>query len=89
MQDFAQGSDRFDLSGGSVSALTEGGGNTTLTHNGGTIIVIGVTGLTLGQWNGLTSGLAPAVPEAGLLQGVSHSPFPAWLAHTHSDFLFA
>ena len=33
-----------------------------LTHTGGKIVVVGVTGLSLAQWNGLAG--APAQPES-------------------------
>jgi VCBS repeat-containing protein len=50
---FSAAEDRFDLSGGSFTGLSVAGGNTTLTHNGGRIIIFGVTGLTLEGWNDL------------------------------------
>lgn len=46
--------DTFWVQGlGTFSALSESGGNTTLTYSHGTVQINGVTGLTLGQWNDL------------------------------------
>jgi len=61
IEGFSTAEDRFGLGSGSFTGRTEAGGNTTLTHAGGTILIVGVTGLTLGQWNALTA--APYVPE--------------------------
>jgi Ca2+-binding RTX toxin-like protein len=41
--------DRFDLSNGTFSSRTEAGGNTLLTHAGGTILVKNIVGLSLNQ----------------------------------------
>lgn len=49
--------DRFDLSGGTFTALIENGAHTRLTHGGGQIVVRDVTGLSLDAWNALV--LAP------------------------------
>ncbi|MCC6920588.1 MAG: hypothetical protein IT548_15430 [Alphaproteobacteria bacterium] len=51
---FDRAQDSFDLSGGTFTNRSEANGNTTLTHTGGTIAVLGVTGLSLQQWNALT-----------------------------------
>lgn len=53
IEGFAIDEDRFDLSGGSFSELTEDGTNSTLRHVGGAIVVAGVTGLDLDDWNAL------------------------------------
>lgn len=63
--------DRFDLSGGAFTSRTEAAGNTTLTHAGGTIVIAGVTGLTLTAWNTLV------LPAGG-----TASEFAASGAHT-------
>ncbi|MCC6918884.1 MAG: M10 family metallopeptidase C-terminal domain-containing protein [Alphaproteobacteria bacterium] len=86
----AQG-DRFDLSGGTFTSATVSNGNTVLHHTGGTIIVVGITNLTLNQWRALSSGGTgpePAQPEgaaaarfdalAGL--DLAHGAFPALAA---------
>lgn len=54
--------DRFDLSGGAFTALVENGGDTKLVHDGGTVLIDGVTGLTLAQWNAL---VLPSGSDAG------------------------
>lgn len=53
IQGFETALDRFDLSGGAFSALSESAAGTRLTHAGGTILIQGVTGLTLDGWNAL------------------------------------
>jgi Ca2+-binding RTX toxin-like protein len=57
--------DRFDLSGGAFTAVSEANGHTTLTHGGGTIVVKAVTGLSLADWNALvvSSEASAAAPE--------------------------
>lgn len=65
---FSAAEDRFDLAGGLFSARAQGGGNTTLTYAGGTIVVNGVTGLTLEEWNALV------LPGGG---GAAASALPA------------
>ena len=80
IEGFSTAEDRFGLGGGTFTGRTEAGGNTTLTHSGGTILVVGVTGLNLGQWNALTA--APYVPEdAG-----ADSARAAWHGHI-GDYL--
>ncbi|MCC6917840.1 MAG: hypothetical protein IT548_01475 [Alphaproteobacteria bacterium] len=64
--DFSTAEDRFYLSGGSFTGLTEFGGNTTLVHTGGTILIMGITGLSLDDWNAL-AGIAPAAAAADYL----------------------
>jgi Ca2+-binding RTX toxin-like protein len=59
IENFSFAEDRFDLASGGFSAMTEVNGNTRLTHAGGTVAVIGVTGHTLAEWNALVS-----VPDA-------------------------
>lgn len=53
IENFQIAADGFDLGGGAFSAIAEAGGNTILSHAGGTIHIIGVTGLSLGDWNDL------------------------------------
>lgn len=57
--------DKFDLTGGTFSAATEVSGNTRLTHAGGTVLIMGVTGKTLAQWNAqvLPSGGTASIPQ--------------------------
>ncbi|MCC6918690.1 MAG: hypothetical protein IT548_05765 [Alphaproteobacteria bacterium] len=61
IEGFNTAEDRFGLGSGAFTGRTEAGGNTTLVHSGGTVLIVGVTGLTLGQWNALAA--APFVPE--------------------------
>lgn len=88
---FNTAEDRFDLAGGTFSNRTEAGGNTTLTHAGGTIVIDGVTGLSLGAWNLLvlpaggtaSAGGAIGAREAGpALAAADPAPamHAAWLA---------
>ena len=52
---FSIAEDRFLLESGLFTAASEAGGNTTLVYGGGTIVVAGVTGRTLAQWNQLVT----------------------------------
>lgn len=72
--DFAVASDRFDLGGGRFTALAESGGNTVLTHAGGTVQLDGVTGLTLAQV--MTTTPAPT-PTPSPTPTPTPSPAPA------------
>jgi Ca2+-binding RTX toxin-like protein len=53
IEDFVRNGDRFQLSGGSFTSLQIAGADTILTHNGGTIRIVGVNNLNLTQWNAL------------------------------------
>jgi Ca2+-binding RTX toxin-like protein len=53
IEDFVRNGDRFQLSGGSFTALQIAGLDTILTHNGGTIRIVGINNLNLNQWNAL------------------------------------
>lgn len=101
--DFNTTVDRFDLSGGSFSAVVERQGLTRLEHDGGVINVLGVTGLTLDQWNALvvSPGSSARAADAGraylsandeAMPGVGRVDLVAAFAHhpvylTHADFL--
>jgi Ca2+-binding RTX toxin-like protein len=50
--------DHFDLGGELFSNAAEAGGNTTLAYDGGSVVVTGVVGLTLDEWN------AYVIPDA-------------------------
>jgi len=79
--------DHFDLQGGVFTSFSEQNGNTVLRHTGGTIVVVGVTGLSLGDWRGLSGATPePVQPEAALW--LAHSGPDVDLARIH-DFLFA
>jgi Ca2+-binding RTX toxin-like protein len=67
IEDFVRNGDRFQLSGGSFTSLQIAGADTILTHNGGTIRIVGVSNLTLAQWNALVlpGGEAFAGPPPG------------------------
>jgi Ca2+-binding RTX toxin-like protein len=52
---FVAAEDRFDLSGSRFTSATQTGTDTRLKHAGGTIIVTGVRGLTLEDWNALVA----------------------------------
>ncbi|MCC6917556.1 MAG: VCBS repeat-containing protein [Alphaproteobacteria bacterium] len=74
ISDFDTANDRFDLRGGRFASASEANGNTVLHHDGGTILVLGVTGLTLGAWNALAgvtslSRLAADAHPIATLQG--------------------
>jgi CSLREA domain-containing protein len=45
--------DSFDLSGGTFTRVLEAAGNTTLTHAGGKIVLVGVIGMDIAAWNSL------------------------------------
>lgn len=82
--------DRFDLDGGTFSNRTEAGGNTTLTHSGGTVLVTGVTGLSLAQWNGLIEPLsAGAAAEEHAAPVAIHALQPSMVLLWNLDFLAA
>lgn len=64
--DFSIPDDRFDLGGTTFTAMSENGTNTRLVHARGQIIVKGVTGLDLDDWNALVIGtdtFAAATPD--------------------------
>ena len=50
---FSAAFDRFDLSGGAFTNKGELGGDTILVYGGGRIVVEGITGLSLSDWNDL------------------------------------
>jgi Ca2+-binding RTX toxin-like protein len=59
--DFDGAVDRFDLSGAAFSALAvAANGDTVLTHASGTVRIVGISGLTLAEWNAFvgTEGLS-------------------------------
>jgi Ca2+-binding RTX toxin-like protein len=56
--DFDAVTERFDLRGGAFLSMVESGGNTTLTHASGSVIVEGITGLSRAEWNALSEGNA-------------------------------
>jgi Ca2+-binding RTX toxin-like protein/subtilisin-like proprotein convertase family protein len=64
IEDFNKNADRFQLSGGSFSNLVIAGADTILTHNGGTIRIVGVSNLTLNQWNALVIPGGESIGEA-------------------------
>lgn len=90
---FDKTQDRFDLGGAHFTARVEAGGDTTLTFAGGSILVVGVVGLSLAQWNGLTP--APFVPEAFAASPQEADIFAAPQPHTSElalvpfDYVFA
>lgn len=55
--DFNINQDSFDLGGTLFTNLQEAAGNTKLFYSGGTVLVAGVTGIDLGDWNNLTQGV--------------------------------
>lgn len=67
--DFSQTEDRFDLGGGSFTALsTAANGDAVLTHSGGAVRVASPPSLTLSQWNALVlpgGGMSLALEETG------------------------
>jgi len=72
--------DSFDLSGGFFSQLTiTAGGDSILTHDGGTIRVEGISNLSLSDWNAL-AGIETARSVSG------HDLTAAWFAAGGWDF---
>lgn len=65
---FSTGEDGFDLAG-LFTGASASNGNTVLQHAGGSVIVVGVTGLTLNQWNGLVKSAPDLTPLADLAAG--------------------
>lgn len=62
--DFSKNGDRFDLSGGTFTALsTAANGDAVLTHAGGAIRIQNPPSLTLAQWNALV------LPSGGRAEG--------------------
>jgi Ca2+-binding RTX toxin-like protein len=53
---FSLAEDGFDLAGGLFTAVQEAGSSTRLTHAGGRIVVEGITGLSLDDWNATVIG---------------------------------
>lgn len=51
--DFNTAQDSFNLGGAHFTDLEQSSGNTKLFYSGGTILVVGVTGLDLSDWNNL------------------------------------
>ena len=83
----------FDLSGNLFTGLTEASGNTTLSYAGGTILVEGITGKSLAQWNGrvisgggANAGLGSSL-EAQPEFGRSHDHHDAPLPHAQVEWL--
>ena len=62
---FEVSTDRFSISGAFLSATLEGG-DTRLTHAGGSVLVRNVTGLSLSQWNALIDPAPSLGGEAGV-----------------------
>lgn len=70
VEGFSVGEDRFALGGRLFTSTTVIGADTRLVHPGGSVLVRGVTGLTLAQWNGLAdNGSAIATQYGGVLYG--------------------
>lgn len=90
---FNTADDRFDLAGGTFSAISDNGVNTRLTHAGGTLIMQGVTGLSLSQWNALVlpaGGSAAAQPEYAFAPDAADlavATHPVLSSVGHADFL--
>jgi Ca2+-binding RTX toxin-like protein len=71
--DFSRNFDRFDLGGGTFSALSIApNGDAVLTHAGGAVRVQGPPNLTLAQWNALV------LPAALAAEQPLHSAGAAW-----------
>ena len=86
------GNDLFDLSGNSFTGIAEAGGNTTLTYAGGTILVEGVTGKSLSQWNAriIPGGGGGAQPAPAMAGGDGSELEASHRSGTfHQDFLFS
>lgn len=66
--------DRFELARGLFTAERESDTGTLLFHKGGTILIEGVTGLTLAEWNALVVPPAAAAATAAMVQGEAASP---------------
>lgn len=82
IKDFSVAEDRFDLAGGLFTAVSDNGARTKLTHAGGTVLVQGVTGLTLDDWNALVQSASGALPAED--SGTFLASYPGL-----SDFPFA
>ncbi|MCC6920156.1 MAG: hypothetical protein IT548_13210, partial [Alphaproteobacteria bacterium] len=87
--DLQFGNDLFDLSGGLFTGLSEANGDTMLTYAAGTILVEGIVGKSLAQWNGhvVSGGGASsgriAQPDFGHGQHDDHLP------HAPTDWLLS
>lgn len=80
VRDFNAGDDRFDLFGGTFSAMSVAGSDTILTHAGGTVRVEGISNLSLDDWKALV--LGGNVLPASFGTGASSQPFGL---HPHLD----
>ncbi len=70
VEQFDPSEDRFSLGGGLFSGLAVEGTDTRLLHAGGAILVRGLTGLSLSQWNALVEGRSGAAgADGGRLDG--------------------
>lgn len=65
VEGFDVSTDRFSISGAFLSATLEGG-DTRLTHAGGSILVRNIAGLSLSQWNALIDSAPSLGGEAGV-----------------------
>lgn len=63
---FDTAADRFGLTGMVFQSAVVEGADTRLTYAGGTVLIRGVAGLTLAQWNGLIDPTGSIVGEAGV-----------------------
>jgi Ca2+-binding RTX toxin-like protein len=101
--DFNKNGDRFDLSGGSFTALSIApNGDAVLTHTGGTVRIANPPSLSLAQWNALVlpSG-AKTLPGTAPMDDATSHLFDAGAGHTaallrhdfgtptHGDWAFA
>lgn len=65
VEGFDQTVDRFALGGLSFTSLAETDSDTRLVHAGGAVVVRGITGLSLGQWNAFATGGGGGTPDLG------------------------
>lgn len=73
--DFSKNADRFDLSGGTFTALSfAANGDAILTHTGGSIRIEHPPSLTLAQWNALVLPSGSRVESGGLASDATEVP---------------
>jgi Ca2+-binding RTX toxin-like protein len=65
VENFDLSQDRFSLGGRQFTALVQEGADTRLFHAGGSVLVRGVIGLSLVQWNALVEGRSGAAGADG------------------------
>ncbi len=65
LEGFDAAVDRFALAGSSFTAATVTAGDTSLVHAGGTVVVRGVVGFSLAQWNAFATGAGGGTPDLG------------------------